>query len=466
LDKMSGQPANVPTQFNSLPPPDVVEPVFTEEDQELIKQFRQTVQERMVDGLKKIPGGWQPHDPPMHWRDVYASHAHLTAVKITPDPRGLPDLDKKWYSPSTQPENWSDALCHKFLRARQRDVSKAADMFLNNLYFRETYGVDDLIRQTPMPFNDLYESILAHNIHRPDKEGRPIYLQRTGLINPSDFVTRVDEELLVLGHMHFMERCMIAMEQSSIANHKRVETLITAIDTKGLYLGHSKMVKMFKTTTGCDQWFYPETLGAFYMLNAPSLLPTVYGLIKPLLDPVTQEKIHLLSGRSMNVILDKLGAQHVPKEYGGECECEGGCLPFLNQVCAEDTALVTKYEEGAEEHTIKVTAGKSVDVVIEVTGSAEHPVTQLWWSFKIQKQNIIFSGTFDNGTVTYPVAQPLKMESDDVIRGVYTFSDMDKASNHGKVTLKFDNGYSRWNGKTLVLKYGLVEKAIEESVAV
>jgi hypothetical protein len=52
------------------------------------------------------------------------------------------------------------------------------------------------------------------------------------------------------------------------------------------------------------------------MLNAPSLLPTVYGLVRPMLDPVTQEKIHLLSGRSMKVILDKMGAEYVPKEYG------------------------------------------------------------------------------------------------------------------------------------------------------
>jgi hypothetical protein len=53
-------------------------------------------------------------------------------------------------------------------------------MFADYLYFRKTVGVDDLIRQNPMPFQDVYESIAGEAHHGCDKSGRPIYIQRTG----------------------------------------------------------------------------------------------------------------------------------------------------------------------------------------------------------------------------------------------------------------------------------------------
>jgi len=42
---------------------------------------------------------------------------------------------------------------------------------------------------------------------------------------------------------------------------------------------------------------------------------------------------------------------------------------------------------------------------------------------------------------------------------------MNKSSNHGKVTLKFDNSYSRWYGKEVAVKYGVINKAGEEATA-
>ncbi|PRP77701.1 hypothetical protein PROFUN_00562 [Planoprotostelium fungivorum] len=430
------QPANRPTQVNYAGDDTIKEVEQTPEDLELIKQFRDTVAERIkADGGIKATPGWKcVIEPGKHWRDVYNARTHLTNVKVSPDPRGKPDLDMNWYSPSTQPQNWSNALCLKFLRARQRDLNKTVDMFMNYLYFRESYGVDDLIRQDPMPFDDVIESFIAHNIHKPDRNGQPVYLQRTGLINGGEFAARVDSDVLALGHIHFMERCLQAMDNSSRARGARVEKMTTVVDTKGMNLGHRSMLYMFRITTFIDQNYYPETLGAFYMVNAPPLLPTLYGMIRPLLDPVTQEKIFCLSGKSVKkTLVERLGEEFIPVEYGGTCACEGGCLGYVNQIAEEDKALVQGLEEKEEkEEAIRVGAGVEKEVVIEVNGTAEQPVCQVWWSFKIARQNIIFSGQFVSEGESYPVAQPLKQESEEVVRGVFTFTDMDKPSNHGK----------------------------------
>jgi len=206
--------------------------------------------------------------PAVHWRDTYAANRHLTSVPITADPRQRPDFTMALYSPSTQPSNWSDSLLYRFLSARKNNVDAAADMFIGYCAWREKYGVDDLSRQQPMPFDDLIESILAHKLYGTDSEGRVIYIQRTGLINPSDFLARVNDDVLVLTHTHFVERCMVALQASSVARGQRITKLVNVIDTTGVTLSHARTIKFFRYTTYIDQNYYPEMLGAFYMVRS------------------------------------------------------------------------------------------------------------------------------------------------------------------------------------------------------
>jgi hypothetical protein len=93
------------------------------------------------------------------------------------------------------------------------------------------------------------------------------------------------------------------------------------------------------------------------------------------LDKETQEKIKLLTSRNVTGMLEDLGAQSVPKEYGkssrnsnfeieilrenmllneqgGECECEGGCIPNHNQTSETDLKLVESLETSAEAEVI------------------------------------------------------------------------------------------------------------------
>ena len=217
--------------------------------------------------------------PPTHWRDTYAANRQLTSVSITPDPRQRPDFTMAAYSPSTQPSNWSDSLLHRFLTARKGNVEQATDMFIGCCAWRERYGVDDLSRQQPMPFDDIIESILAHRLHGTDKDGRVIYIQRTGLINPSDFLNRVNDDVLILTHTHFVERCMVALQAASLARGQRVTKLVNIIDTTGVTLSHARTIKFFRYTTYIDQNYYPESLGAFYMVRPSHTISTAHATL-------------------------------------------------------------------------------------------------------------------------------------------------------------------------------------------
>lgn len=62
-----------------------------------------------------------------------------------------------------------------------------------------------------------------------------------------------------------------------------------------------------------------------YVVNAPYLFTTVWHVIKGWLDPVTVDKIKIIS--SEKELLDQIPAENLPSTLGGKCTCseQGGC---------------------------------------------------------------------------------------------------------------------------------------------
>ena len=373
--------------------------------------------------------------------------------------------------PSTQPSVWSDALLHRFFLARKGHIPAAVDMFMNFLAWREAYGVDDLARQSPMPFHDVIDSLIAHRIHKADQQGRPLYFQRTGQIDVGSFISRVPEAVLVLTHIHFMERCQAALHSASLSSHTRQMKLVNIIDTKGLSLSHAKMVRVFRYTATADQAFYPEQLGAFYMVNAPSLLPYIWNLAKPYLDAKTQDKVFILGGaQAMRDVIQRLGVDSIPTEYGGTCKCEGGCIPTIavDRKDDEEVKAYEKEEVGVVEEVVVVGAGKvyGIEVDVKVDEGCE---TRVWWSVRIEKKDIGVQALYTGpGGEVSPLTQPRKVEAGagegcGVVRGLAVLTDVGV----GKVKLALDNSYSRFTSKEVRVRMGVkvIEVTLDEALA-
>jgi hypothetical protein len=48
-------------------------------------------------------------------------------------------------------------------------------------------------------------------------------------------------------------------------------------------------------------------------------------MVKGFLDPVTVQKINVLGGSYQLALLEQIPAENLPKDFGGLCQCEGGC---------------------------------------------------------------------------------------------------------------------------------------------
>ena len=70
---------------------------------------------------------------------------------------------------------------------------------------------------------------------------------------------------------------------------------------------------------------YPETMGKFYIINAPWTFSAIWAVIRPWLDEVTASKVDILGTGYMETLLSQIDKENLPKDLGGDCDCPGGC---------------------------------------------------------------------------------------------------------------------------------------------
>jgi hypothetical protein len=107
---------------------------------------------------------------------------------------------------------------------------------------------------------------------------------------------------------------------------KLLETCCTIMDLKGVGITRIPSVYNYvRQASAISQNYYPERLGKLYLINAPWGFSSVFNVVKGFLDPVTVQKIHVLGSWYESELLEQVPAENLPKEFGGTCECEGGC---------------------------------------------------------------------------------------------------------------------------------------------
>jgi hypothetical protein len=157
-----------------------------------------------------------------------------------------------------------------------------------------------------------------------------------------------------------------------------LETCCTIMDLKGVGITKAPQVYNYvKQVSGLSQNYYPERLGRLYMINAPWGFSTVWGVIKGWLDPVTVQKINVLGSGYQKELLAQVTAENLPKEFGGKCECAGGCQfsdmgPWHEAEWAKPAKWEKKKEEPAkvEEAAAPAPAAGDVEVVAETAPAA------------------------------------------------------------------------------------------------
>ncbi|RDX61340.1 Phosphatidylinositol/phosphatidylcholine transfer protein SFH9, partial [Mucuna pruriens] len=219
----------------------------------------------------------------------------------------------------------------RFLKARRFDIDKTVHMWADMLQWRKEYGVDSILQDFIYKEYEEVQRYYPHGYHGVDKEGRPVYIERLGKVEPSNLMTVTSIDRFLKYHVQGFEKMFKEkFPACSIAAKRHIDKTTTILDVHGVNwvsfskVAHDLVMRMQKI----DGDNYPETLNQMFIVNAGSGFKLLWNTAKGFLDPRTTAKINVLGNRFQSRLLEIIDSSQLPDFLGGSCSCpnDGGCL--------------------------------------------------------------------------------------------------------------------------------------------
>ncbi|KAL5226964.1 hypothetical protein ABZP36_015229 [Zizania latifolia] len=252
----------------------------------------------------------------------------------------------------------------RFLKARKFDIDKAKHMWSEMLRWRKEFGADNI---EEFEYSELHDVLKYYPqfYHGVDKEGRPVYIELIGKVDPNKLVQVTTIDRYVKYHVKESERCLqMRFPACSIAAKRHIDSCTTILDVQGVGLKNfSKDVReLIMQLQKINNDNYPETLHRLYIINAGQGFKMLWGTIKSFLDPQTASKIHVLGNKYQNKLLEIADESELPDFLGGRCRCEehGDCI-ISDKGPWKDPDIIKRVLNGEANYGRQILAVSSAD---------------------------------------------------------------------------------------------------------
>ncbi|KAG5248844.1 phosphatidylinositol/phosphatidylcholine transfer protein [Salix suchowensis] len=217
----------------------------------------------------------------------------------------------------------------RFLRMRDFDLSKAKDTFVKYLKWREEYGVDAILKEFKFKEYGEVKKCYPHGYHGVDRNGRPIYIERVGMVDLNSLVQATTVDRFVRYHVSEQEKTLnLRFPACSIAAKRHIASITSILDVKGVILNR------------------------LFIINAGNGFKMLWKALMAFLDARTLAKIHVLGYDYLSKLLEVIDQSNLPSFLGGNCTCSDydGCLfsdrgPWKNPEILEMLESASMMEE-------------------------------------------------------------------------------------------------------------------------
>ncbi|KAE8969988.1 hypothetical protein PF005_g27542, partial [Phytophthora fragariae] len=219
-----------------------------------------------------------------------------------------------------------------FVVAENGDVAKATERYQVTLAWRKEVLADSILTM-PQTHYDAIKANYTQCLHKHDKLGHPLYIEKIGSINiPQLKKVGVTQEALFKHYLFAMEFTLkYAAHQicpCDACASSETQKMCIVLDARGIGMRDmgGEAFEFIRRCTSVMQHHYPQRSFKIFIVNVPSWFGMAWKGVKPLLNEATRAKTNILTeSETAGALLEFIDAENLPVEYGGTCSCAGSC---------------------------------------------------------------------------------------------------------------------------------------------
>lgn len=242
-----------------------------------------------------------------------------------------------------------DRAVERFLIARKFDLNAALQMWLDAMKWRLETKLDTVLHDPHPNLLEIRAAMDNHSEHKFDNFGRPIYIEWVGKLDVNKILPTFTMDHVMGYQFHATEfRRKVLFPRGAALTGKPVDQIVSIVDLKGIEFGKhltKPVYEFIKKLSACNQAYYPEFLGALYIINAPTIFRIAWVIIRPWLDSRTQSKIQILSDDGHTELLKIMSPDSLPAAMKGRCQCR--VTPLVLQCAGKSMSFKPKKIEKA-----------------------------------------------------------------------------------------------------------------------